>query len=329
MKSKSKELIDRAIAATVAAIEVYNKPDFLYREEAFTVLAVNGWELLLKAKWLSDNGNRTRSLYIYEAVTKKDGSRGKKKRIKLTRSGNPFTHSIDYLAKKLVESKQLNATVLQNIEALIEIRDNAVHFYNHGNVFSVRLQEIGAASLRNFVILVNEWFGSDLSQYNFYLMPLAFLSPPQNARGLMLNKEEENFLKFVAALEKNEAEKDSRFSVTVNVEIKYARSKTTNAVNYRLSNNPDAPEMRLTEQQILDKYPLNYKHLTEECKNRYNNFTVNKKYHDLRKEFKNDPRYAMGRQLYIGNPKSAETWYLSKAVFKILDKHYDKVSTEV
>lgn len=51
MKSRFKELLDRAVAATVVAIEIYNKPDFLYREEAFAVLDINGWELPLKAKW--------------------------------------------------------------------------------------------------------------------------------------------------------------------------------------------------------------------------------------------------------------------------------------
>ena len=50
MKARSKELLDRAVAATIAAIEIYNKPDFRYREEAFAVLAINGWELLPKAK---------------------------------------------------------------------------------------------------------------------------------------------------------------------------------------------------------------------------------------------------------------------------------------
>ncbi len=50
MKSRSKELVDRAIAATVSAIEIYNKPDFRYRAETFCILAINGWELLFKAK---------------------------------------------------------------------------------------------------------------------------------------------------------------------------------------------------------------------------------------------------------------------------------------
>ncbi len=86
MKARSKELIDRAVAATVAAIEIYNKPDFFYREEAFAVLAINGWELLLKAKWLADHGNKIRSLYVMEPRKKKDGSSSQKLQIKLTRS---------------------------------------------------------------------------------------------------------------------------------------------------------------------------------------------------------------------------------------------------
>ena len=55
MKARKIELLDRSIAAMLSAIEIYNKPDFAYREETFAILAINGWELLLKAKWLDDN----------------------------------------------------------------------------------------------------------------------------------------------------------------------------------------------------------------------------------------------------------------------------------
>ena len=99
MKARSKELLDRAVAATVAAIEIYNKPDFLYREEAFAVLAINGWELLLKAKWLADHQNKVSSLYVMEPRTKRDGTKSRKFQIKLTASHNPFTHSLDFLAE--------------------------------------------------------------------------------------------------------------------------------------------------------------------------------------------------------------------------------------
>lgn len=89
VKARSKELLDRALAATVAAIEIYNKPDFPYREETFAVLAINGWELLFKAKWLADHGNKVGSLYVLEERLKLDGSKSKKFRVKVTRSGNP------------------------------------------------------------------------------------------------------------------------------------------------------------------------------------------------------------------------------------------------
>ncbi|BAW80716.1 hypothetical protein TAO_1346 [Candidatus Nitrosoglobus terrae] len=36
----------------LSAIEIYNKPDFKYREEIFSIIAINAWELLLKAKWV-------------------------------------------------------------------------------------------------------------------------------------------------------------------------------------------------------------------------------------------------------------------------------------
>ena len=74
MKSKSNELLDKSISAMIAAIEVYNKPDFLYRGETFSILAINSWELLLKAKYLKDNHNKMRSLYVMEPVINKDGN---------------------------------------------------------------------------------------------------------------------------------------------------------------------------------------------------------------------------------------------------------------
>jgi hypothetical protein len=54
----SRDLAEKSIQAAVAAIEVYNKPNFSYREEAFSLLMVNAWELLLKAKWIMDHGER-------------------------------------------------------------------------------------------------------------------------------------------------------------------------------------------------------------------------------------------------------------------------------
>ncbi|WP_366946580.1 DUF3644 domain-containing protein [Roseiflexus sp.] len=115
----------------IAAIEVYNKPDFKYRDESFAILAINAWELLIKAKWLMDHGNRINALYVYQNV---NGRR----RVKRNRSGTPMTYSIDYLAGKLYECGKLPKPVHQNLEILSDLRNSAVHFYYQKAVHSYR-----------------------------------------------------------------------------------------------------------------------------------------------------------------------------------------------
>jgi hypothetical protein len=81
----SAELSLKSVHAAITAIEVYNKPNFAYREEAFTILMTNAWELLLKAKWLLDHGEAIDSLYEMADA-------GAAKVAKTNRSGNPLTH---------------------------------------------------------------------------------------------------------------------------------------------------------------------------------------------------------------------------------------------
>ena len=47
---KHKPFVEKSVGAALSAIEIYNKPDFKYREETFAILMINSWELLLKAK---------------------------------------------------------------------------------------------------------------------------------------------------------------------------------------------------------------------------------------------------------------------------------------
>lgn len=324
MKARSKELLDRAVAATVAAIEIYNKPDFLYREEAFTVLAINGWELLLKAKWLADHNNKVSTLYVMEPRTKKDGTKSKQLQVKETRSGNPFTHSLDFLAKKLAETKGFDTNAWANIQALLELRDSSIHFYNRSGAFPVRLQEIGTASVKNFVAATKSWFGRDMSEFNFYLMPLSFVALPKQTEAVVLNHEEKKFLAFVESLEPANDDAESPYSVTVNIDIKFTRSKAKNALGVLVTTNPNAPEVRLTEEQIRDRYPWDYDRLTEECRKRYKDFKAAQKYHDARKTLLNDKRFGEIRFLDPGNLKSSKKPFFNPNILQELDKHFTK-----
>lgn len=323
MKARFQELLDRAIAAMLAAIEVYNKPNFPYRAEAFAALAVNAWELLLKAKWLVEHHNVVSCLLVRQAP-KSANKPARKPRIKKSRSGSPITHSADYLAKKLVEKRLLDEAASKNLEAMIELRDCVVHFYNQSPLFAQRLQELGAASVKNFAAAVADWFQRDLAEFKFFLMPLSFVELPESTEAVVLNPHENNFLAFVDSLEPKASDPSSRYSVTVNVEVRFTKSKAKDALAVQVTDDPNAPAVRLTDEQIQEKYPWDYVKLTEECKKRYENFKVNRDYHARRKAFSGDKRYCHVRELDPGNPKSARKPFFNPNILKEFDKHFTR-----
>lgn len=303
------ELTDRAIAATMSAIEIYNKPDFRYRAETFAILAINGWELLLKAKWLKEHNDDVNSLYSEN---------------KRSSSGNPQTHAIRSLANKLAGRGILNLNVKSNIDALIEIRDSVIHFYDSTGTLEVKVQEIGTASLQNFALIMREWFGKDLSEYNFYLMPLSFMMLPARTDAIILNPQEENFLNYLERLEADADKSDTEYSVTINIDVRLTKSGSKDSPGLRLTKDPNAPAVRVTEEDIRERYPWDYDELTQKCRERYSDFKSNSKYHKIRKSLEDDDRFASIRLLDPGNPNGSKKKFYNPNIMQELDKHYTK-----
>ncbi|MFZ5983119.1 MAG: DUF3644 domain-containing protein [Acidobacteriota bacterium] len=303
----------------IAAIDVYNKPDFPYRAESFTILALNGWELLLKAKWLADHHNQLRSLYVPE-----DRSKDKRAKFKRGRSGNPLTHTVDFLARKLTEAKVLDEKARCNLELLCELRDTSIHFYHRSEALAERVQEVGMATLKNFVTAAKDWFDADLSRFNFYLMPLAFVSPPAEATGLPLSREEKSFLRYLEAHKAHEDDPAGPYSVAIRLEVRFVRSKATDAAAVRVTTDPKAPAVRLTEEQFRERYPWDYGELTKRCRERYADFKVDKKYHQIRKGFEQNERFVHIRRLDPGNPRSAKKPFFAPTILQEIDNHYRK-----
>ena len=63
-------MLDKSIVAMLAAIEVYNKPTFSFREESFSILAVNAWELLFMRSFFISPEKTPQNYYITEALAK-------------------------------------------------------------------------------------------------------------------------------------------------------------------------------------------------------------------------------------------------------------------
>lgn len=323
---RSARFFRKAEAALLAAIELYNKPDFRYREEAFAILALNAWELLLKAKLLAENANQLRCLTVYEKRQTGSGKLSKKSYVKKNRAGN--AHSIG-LGPAIValEAKgvKLSTSVKRNIDGLMEIRDNAVHFVNASPRLSKNVLELGTACVKNFIELGKVWFGLDLSVYNLYLMPIGFVAAPGTATAIAASPDEERLLRYLAGLVKASGDDaGTDFHVALEVSLSFKRSSADAAAVVAITNDPAATKVSITEEDVRKLYPWDYRSLTDRLKKRYIDFKEAGKYHDVRRPLMKDPRFVNPRYLDPGNPKSPRKDFYNPNIVAEFDKHYTR-----
>ena len=328
MKSRSRLMLEKSIAAMLSAIEIYNKPDFKYREETFSVLCINSWELLLKAQVLHLSNNKLNCLYKTEFKILKSGKKATTSTIKKNRSGNPLSINL-FEAYNIITREfglKIDKAVHDNLLALTEIRDNSIHFINNDINIAIKIQEIGTASLQNYLHLVNEWFGNVLAKYNFYLMPISFFRDFNQASGISLNTKEKNLLNYIRKVEEKYDQKEvSNYNLTLRIDLKFQKVKSTTGLPVTISpNDPIATIVQLSEEDISDKYPWNYDVLTTRCSKRYSDFKINTKYHKLRKKFELDQIYAYQRLLDPSNPNSSKKTFYNSNILKEFDQHYIK-----
>lgn len=329
MKSRSRLMLEKSISAMLSAIEIYNKPDFKYREETFSVLCINSWELLFKAKVLNLSSNKLQSIYVMEYKQLKSGEKSKIPRPKTNRSGNPM--SINLLeAYRIVTEEfglKLEKAVYDNLIALTEIRDNSIHFVNDDLLLSLKVQELGSASLLNYLHLVSSWFGDILSRYNFYLMPLSFFRDFNEAPGVALNASEKNFLAYIKKSESayDKLEEVGEYNLTLRVDVKFQKVKSTSSLPVSVTTEPGATVVLLAEEDISEKYPWDYDVLSTRLSKRYSDFKMNAKYHKIRKALEGDRKFAYERLLNPKNPSGGRKVFYNPNIQKEFDKHYKKI----
>ncbi|MES1942448.1 hypothetical protein T5B8_19518 [Salinisphaera sp. T5B8] len=314
----------------VAAIEVYNKPSFSYREETFSILAINAWELLLKARILQLSGNKVSAVLKYEKRRKANGEMSSKLYRAKNRSGTHLSIGL-FKALDLLENDygdQMPKSVRKNIDLLCEVRDNSIHFVNKGFDLALLVQQLGTACLKNYLVAIRRLFGIDLSDYNFFLMPLAFYGSDAGMQGVALNSEEKKLSKYLRA-ETQVSDPDSEpgdFNVSLNVNVKFTKSKSEDAELVRITNNPGATPITLKEEDVREKYPWDYKILTTRLSKRYSDFKINKDYHAIRKPLEANEQYCNKRYLDPAVKKGVGKCFYNPNIIQEFDKYYKKKS---
>lgn len=251
-------LLENSIQAMLAAIEIYNKPDFKYRGQVFSILLVNSWELLLKAKILKDNNDQIESLY----VTLSNGS------FKRNRTGNFLTIEIFSASNKL----NLSPTISENLNCLIDIRDTAIHFF-HDETLDYAIYTLGIASLKNYQRLVKEWFDESLQQYNFYILPIGFA---YNFETLSIidfqNKPDivKNIINSIKNAQSNLEESEYHFICEIKTNVVSAKKFTGDNppdITTVIDQTADTGHIFIQKiQNLIDKYPLSYIEMVEKIK---------------------------------------------------------------
>ncbi len=320
------KFVDKAEAALVAAVEVYNKPSFQYREETFAILAINAWELLLKARLLKDANNTLKAIRVYESRKTKAGKPSKKQYLKRNRAGTPLTISLVACITRLDKQSdaRLHPEIKANLAALTAVRDGATHYINASPVLTKHVHEVAAATVKNFILLARQWFKRDFSNSLSLVMPLAFLSGASEISSVVVTAGEKRLIEYLQGLADTETDAKSPFSVAVSVKIKFERSKLTTASKVQVTKDPDAVRVVLTEEDMRERYPWDYRVLTNRMKARYSDFKENNRYHALRKPLLSDKRYAHSRLLDPSKPKGTRKDFYSPSIFNKFDEHYTR-----
>lgn len=316
MRSRAKALAIRAAEAAASAIALYNQPNNIYREDAFCILIVNAWELILKAKIISQNKNRVDSIFVFErrSGTAKVRSRRVKKK---NRSGNAMTIG---LSKCLEVVRQypdgIDPTIKSNIEALIEVRDNSAHFLNYEPALADRVFRIGMASVINFYKVYEKWFGR-ADHIDFAPLPLAVRPATYVSAATPTKADVKNLVDFLDQ-KISTSQANSEFAVGIQLQVTFTKESKGSGMGVVITNNPSAPEVRLSDEDFKVKFPLDYRSLRARLKKGLPRIKFNQKFNELMKEVEGDANLCHQRFLDPGRKKHGKKFYSEGALDRVL-----------
>lgn len=328
MKSNVESLIEKSIACAVSAIEIYNKPDFKYREETFSILMINSWELVLKAKLIKDTNNNIKAIYIKENIPKKAGGKSKRWKYKLNKKGYNLTIGIEKLLEKYENEGNIDKRCLENIGLLNIVRNNAIHLINKDSELASIVYEVGSANLKNYIEFIIENFNKDLSKYNFYLMPISFYNDYEIIDNIKIEE-----TSFKSKLKKDLLELNSKYksgpnekyNILLATKVSFIKGDK-NGINTKFTKElgEDAIKVNLTDEEIDIRYPLSYEDLVNMLRARYNDFKQDKKFYELNKKYRKNINNAYQKFLNNKNKNGNSRWQYNSNILNFFDKNYNK-----
>ena len=308
-KSRHQYILDKAKAAAFAAISCYNQPMFTYREESFSILMVNAWELLLQAK-IVEESNQLKSIFKNYKITElQNGKEVVKHKVKRSYFNNPITINFRDILKEIGKlNLNLDPILMKQLDTLYEIRNSNIH-HARTDIGLINL-EVFTATLYSFKLMLKQWFKEDISD-KLMLIPVAF-NLPDHFNAEVTSNEAKKLLEFIERQERS-ITKDTDHSIRMNVEVTFKRSQ--NGIHVKKSK--DGVPIVVKEDEIFQKkYYWSYKiHLIPALK-KYSNFKADRAFRKTLEELKKDPNYCRKRPLNLHKKDGVSQWYYSPNIIE-------------
>ena len=294
--------------ALLAAVEIYNKPTFEYREQTVAFLLLNAWEVLIKARIVQQNEGKIQSIYRRERNSRRYRR-------------NPDGEILTIDMRGALNQSGLPEEVKSNINGIIKIRNQATHLGELLPGLKHSILTFSTASVQNFVKTYASWFQDSIEAP--YLLPLGFVGRAQTAI-TRYPKPQRKLLKELSEIASFHYSTNSEYSVTMQVCIELNRGLSGGG-NIGLTNESSAPKVSISDDEALKAFPASYKDLVAECKKLYSNFKQNKQFHSIMKKVNQNPKCTYERKLDPANEKGTKKrFYNLEQSFVILDKEYTK-----
>ena len=324
MRSLSFRMAQKSVEAALSALEIYNKPICGYREESFAILMTNAYETLFKAKIISDNKEKINSIYQYENKFRKNGKRSKRLTIKRSRLNNPITISLQNCSTRLLDKNHITKNISNNIEILVEVRNNSIHLFSENELLRQKIYLICAASIKNFVTLVNDWFPSiGIEKYNFFVTPLNFSTLPTQKELARLTDAQKLFSDYIDIMSSTQ-DKNDRFDAVTKIEVKFVKSSGDDTILVRRAKEGKPLNIEFSEEKIKEIYPYTYKQIVNKIIEKRPDIKRDAYFNMVMKRLKEKEKCCKNRYLNPDNPKSSCQTFYSNDYIDLFIEEYGK-----
>ncbi len=198
----------------------------------------------------------------------------------------------------------IDENLKKQIEVLVELRDNSIHFMNDSWLIENKLLEIATATVKSYVICYRDWFPK--IPLNDSILPIWF----QLAESLPLiigksPKEIENVLQYIQKQENTSAISQHAIAFTTEIQLKRnINSWPSVQIDKR---NPTSIPIKIVDVDLIEtKFKLDYDKLKQELKKRRPELKLDKKFHEIHKKVKLNKELCLVRLLDPRNSKSAK-----------------------